>query len=182
MPAPPGPQTWFITGSSSGIGLALTRHILAAGHNVIATSRTPSRTPSVVEEIATHPTNRGRWLQLDVTSAQTIIETTIAEAWELFQGGVDVVVNNAAFAVLGAIEDIGEELIEKQFATNVFGVAKICRAVVPLMRKNGKGCIVNVSSALGLSTWPSCGVYGASKFAVEGELSTHSQMGVNVAE
>jgi NAD(P)-dependent dehydrogenase (short-subunit alcohol dehydrogenase family) len=168
-PPPPRPLTWLITGSSSGLGLSLTRHILSQGHNVIATSRHPSRTPTLVSEITTSP--RGHWLALDVTCPSSTITSTINHAWSLFPRGIDVVVNNAAYSVLGAIEDIPEEQVRANFDTNFYGVLRVCKAILPLMRQRGSGTIVNVSSLLGLYSYPSCGIYAATKWALEGESS-----------
>lgn len=159
------PLTWLVTGSSSGLGLALCRHILSQGHNVIATSRNPARTPDLVREIES--SQRGKWITLDVNKPQDEINTIINDAWALYPGGIDVVVNNAAFAVLGALEDIPEAQARANFDTNVFGVLRVCKAVLPGMRRRGSGTIVNVSSAVGLSVWPALGIYSATKFAVE---------------
>lgn len=97
------PKTWLITGSSSGFGLTLARTALAHGHNVIATSRNPERTPAYVKEI--EASGRGKWLKLDVTSDASTIKAAIDRAAKVF-GGIDVVCNNAGYSVLGAAEDI----------------------------------------------------------------------------
>lgn len=83
--------------------------------------------------------------------------------------GIDVLVNNAAYCVVGAVEEVGVEQVGRMFETNFLGVLRVQRAVLGRMREKKSGCVVNLSSALGMSTWPSCGLYGASKFAVEGE-------------
>ena len=159
------PLTWLVTGSSSGLGLALTRHILSQGHNVIATSRNPARTPDLVREVES--SGRGKWMTLDVTKSQDEINAIINQAWTLFPGGIDVLVNNAAFAALGAVEDIPETQAHANFDTNVFAVLRLCKAVLPGMRGRGSGTIINVSSAVGLSVWPGLGIYSATKFAIE---------------
>ena len=81
-------------------------------------------------------------------------------------------VNNAAYSVIGAVEEVPVEQVGAMFETNFFGVLKVQRAVLGRMRGRGEGgCVVNISSALGVTTWPGCGLYGASKFALEGECS-----------
>lgn len=113
------PRTVLITGSSSGFGLALTRHFLSHGWNTIATSRNPSRTPELVAEVeAKHSIvgrGRGKWLQLDVCESQEVIDGVIAEAERVFAdgkgeggGGLDVVINNAGYSILGPLETVNE--------------------------------------------------------------------------
>ncbi|EXJ96348.1 hypothetical protein A1O1_01474 [Capronia coronata CBS 617.96] len=159
------PSTWLITGSSSGFGLALVRYILSQGHNVIATSRNPSKTPELVEEI-TSTSGRGRWLALDVTWPKAEIEAVIEEAWTEFDG-IDVLVNNAGYSVLGAAEEIPEDQAKAQFEVNFWGLVRTSQAVLPRMRARGTGTIVNVSSIAGLDAIPTCAIYAGSKFAVE---------------
>ena len=158
----------LITGcSSSGFGLSLVHHFLTKGHKVIATSRNPGRPPDKVSAVNDHASGNGRWLQLDVSSPQGKINATIAEASEIF-GLIDILVNNAGYSVMGAVEDIDEAKAKTQFETNYWGVFRMCRAVLPSMRERKTGTIVNVSSVGGLDCLATSGVYGASKFAVEG--------------
>jgi NAD(P)-dependent dehydrogenase (short-subunit alcohol dehydrogenase family) len=164
--APSKPLTWLVTDSSSGIGLALTRHILSQGHRVIATSPNPAKTPDLVAEINAHP--NGKWLQLDVSSSLDDIRLALASVWSLMSEGIDVIVNNADFKVLGATEDIPEDQAKAEFETNFWGVLRLVKAVAPSMRRRGSGAIVNVGSALGLTVWPAMGIYAASKWALEG--------------
>lgn len=159
------PQTWLITGSSSGFGLLLARTILARGHNVIATSRNPSRTPEYVKEVES--TARGKWLTLDVTADAATIKTTIQEAHKLF-GRIDVLINNAGYSVLGAAEDIPEDQAKAQFEVNLWGAIRVTQATLPIMRAQRSGTIVMLSSIAGIQAAPSCAVYAASKFALEG--------------
>lgn len=160
--------TWLVTGSSNGIGLALVRYILrSTSDNVIATSRNPSKTPELVQEIEAHP--NGTWVTLDISWPQDKITEAIAAADALFEGGITAVVNNAAFAVMGAIEDIAEEDAKAEFETNVWGTLRVCKAAIPRMRGRGRGTIVQVSSLLGLTVFPALGIYSASKFALEGK-------------
>lgn len=161
-------NTFLVTGSSSGFGLSLVRLLLARGHNVIATSRNPSRTPSLVEEVNDHPSGRGKWLKLDVTAPQHTINQTFDDAEKLF-GPIDVLVNNAGYSVMGAVEVIDEDKARTQFDTNYWGVMRTIKAVLPGMREKRRGVIVNVSSIGGLNSLATSGVYGASKFALEGE-------------
>jgi NAD(P)-dependent dehydrogenase (short-subunit alcohol dehydrogenase family) len=170
--ATPPRKTVLITGSSSGFGLALTRHFLSgpANWNVVATSRNPQRTPDLVAEVES--SGRGAWLQLDVCDAQFKIDEVIAQADRLFDGsGVEVVINNAGYSVLGVVETIDEEAARKQMDANFWGTLKVCKAVIPGMRARGRGgWIVNFSSIAGLMAGMTCGVYAGSKFAVEGEF------------
>lgn len=159
--------TWLVTGSSNGIGLALVRYILSTGDNVIATSRNPAKTPELVKEVESHP--NGKWFALDISWSQEKLTQAIGEADALFEGGINAVVNNAAFAVVGAIEDIPEEDAKAEFDTNVWGTLRVCKAILPKMRQRGGGTIVQISSVLGLTVSPALGMYSASKFALEGK-------------
>ena len=161
------PKTVLITGSSSGFGLSLVHHFLNKGHKVIATSRNPGKTPDEVSAVNKHSSGHGRWLQLDVTSPQDNINATVAEASKIF-GPIDILVNNAGYSVMGAVEDIDEAKAKTQFETNYWGVFRMCRAVLPSMRERKTGTIVNVSSIGGLDCLATSGVYGGSKFALEG--------------
>lgn len=157
--------TWLITGSSNGLGLALTRYVLSTGDNVIATSRNPAKTPELVKEVKSHP--NGEWIPFDNTWSQDKIQQVVDSAETLFPGGIDVLVNNGAYSLLGAVEDVPEEQAKAQFETNFWGPIRICNTILPLMRQRGRGTIVNVSSLLGLTTWPAMGFYSATKFALE---------------
>jgi NAD(P)-dependent dehydrogenase (short-subunit alcohol dehydrogenase family) len=148
-------QTWLVTGSSNGIGLALVRYILSTGDNVIATSRNPAKTPEVVKEIESYP--NGKWATLDIAWPQDKINQAIKEADALFEGGITAVVNNAAFGVTGAVEDVSEEDAKAEFDTNVWGTVRVCKA------------ILQISSVMGLVVSPAYGIYCASKFALEGK-------------
>jgi len=158
------PKTWLITGSSSGFGLLLVRSILAQGDNVVATSRNPSRTPDLVKEVES--TSKGKWLTLDVTSGATTISTVIEEASKIF-GTIDVLINNAGYSIFGAAEEIAEDRAKAQFEVNFWGLIRVSQAVLPIMRAQRSGTIVNMSSVAGLTASPSCAIYASSKFAVE---------------
>ncbi|KAL4910558.1 hypothetical protein BDW74DRAFT_164449 [Aspergillus multicolor] len=138
-------RVWLITGASSGFGALLAEKALQAGHHVIALGRT--------------------WLQLDVTSKATKeqVEAAIKDAG----GRIDVVINNAGYGLLGSIEDISEDELDTQFQTNIYGVVRVIKAVLPLMRAQRSGTIVNLSSIAGFAAGPSSAAYSMSKFAVE---------------
>ena len=163
---------WLITGCSSGIGLSLARYALCRGHHVIATSRNPSKVLDLVAEIEAN--RQGKFIALDPNSSLEDIEAALEPAWNAFPGGgIDVLVNNAAYSVLGAVEDISDEQAKAMFETNFFGVLRLIKAVLPSMRKRGSGTIVNISSLVGMTVFPAVGIYGASKYAIEGVSRTH---------
>ena len=157
--------TWLITGSSSGLGLAFAREILAQGHNLIATSRNPDKDSKLVEEVQSNA--QGRWRTMDVSWPRQQIERVTREAWEDFDG-IDVLINNAGYSILGAAEDIPEDKAKAQFETNFWGLIRVTQAILPLMRSRKTGTIVNISSAAGIDPLPTCAVYAGSKFALEG--------------
>ncbi len=169
--APSGDKklTWLITGCSSGIGLSLARHVLSRGHNVIATSRNPSKVPDLVAEV--EASSRGKFIALDPNASLDAIKVALDPVWKAFPGGgIDVLVNNAAYSVLGAVEDISDEAAKAMFETNFFGVLRVIKAVLPSMRERRSGTIVNISSLVGMTVFPAVGIYGASKYAIEGML------------
>ncbi len=149
----------LITGASSGIGRAAARHLAELGYRVYGTSRG-----------ACPDTGGVTMLQMDVTDADAVsagIQTILAR-----EGRLDVVVNNAGFGYGGAVEETSIDEARATFETNVFGVLRVCRAALPVMRAQGAGLIVNVSSIGGLMGMPFQGLYAASKFAVEGLTET----------
>ena len=155
-------RTWFITGASSGLGAAIARAALRAGHRVAATARDSVRLASLAE---TAP-ERVLALSMDLTAPDQI-EAAIAAA-EAWHGGIDVLVNNAALGYLAAIEEGEDAKIRTLFETNVLGAAHAIRAALPGMRDRGRGAIINVSSFNGVVAMPSLGYYSATKFALEG--------------
>ena len=155
------PPIWLITGSSQGIGLALTRYALSQKHTVIATSRNPGKTPELVRDIEA---GGGHWLALDVTGNDVEEVVRVAEA---LYGRIDVLVNNAAYCVLGSVEEVPLALYREQMETNFYGPVRIMQAVLPGMRARRAGCIINVSSATGIISVAGNGVYASSKFALE---------------
>ena len=145
----------LVTGASSGIGEAIAQNLAAAGWRVFGTSRTPRGRIDDVEMIAMDID--------DEVSVDQGVAQILASA-----GRLDAVVNNAGWALAGAVEDTSIAEAQAQFDTNVFGVLRVCRAVLPAMREQGGGHIVNISSLGGAFGMPFSGVYSASKFAVEG--------------
>lgn len=149
-------QTVFITGASSGFGKETAILFQEMGWNVVATMRSPE----AGAELSKLP--HVRVVPLDVRDAASI-EAAVAAA-----GDIDVLVNNAGFAVVGVFESVTREQVEAQYATNVFGLMAVTRAVLPAMRARGKGMIINVSSFGGRVGIPFGSLYNSSKFAVEG--------------
>lgn len=163
--------TWLITGCSSGFGLGIAQVALRAGHSVIATSRNPNKTQDTISAITSK--TKDKWLALDVTASQDSITKTIAEAESVF-GPIDILVNNAAYAVLGAAEEVPEDVARKEYEMNYWGPVKVIRAVLPSMRQRKSGTIVNVSSIAGMTALPIAAFYSGSKWALEDEPPTHS--------
>lgn len=150
-------KTWFITGASRGFGALIRKEVLAGGDAVVATARDPS-------SIADHP--RLLKVPLDVTNEGQAHDAA-AKGVEEF-GRIDVLVNNAGYGLLGAVEEASAIEVERVFATNVFGLLNVVRAVLPYMRKRRSGHIINMSSIGGYTSSSGWGVYCATKFAVEG--------------
>lgn len=152
-------QTILITGCSSGIGRATAKHFAARGWNVAATMRNSEDSGDLGgENVLIVP--------LDVTD-RTSIDQAIEDTIERF-GAVDVVVNNAGYAVIGALEAISPEKIEQQFAVNVFGTIAVTQAALPQFRAQNGGLIINISSIVVRFNYPLGSIYDASKFAIEG--------------
>lgn len=160
MSAKPQAKTVFITGCSSGIGLATAKHFQAKGWNVVATMRNPADVP----ELAQLPNVICPALDVNDTAA---IPRALQDAVARF-GRIDAVVNNAGYALMGAFETLDAEQVRRQFDTNVFGLMEVTRAVLPLFRAQGGGNLVNVSSMVGRIPLPLYSIYNASKHAVEG--------------
>lgn len=150
----------LVTGSSSGIGRATVAAFAAAGWRVAATMRRPD----AAADLAALP--GVKVLPLDVASTESVegaIESTLAGF-----GRLDVVVNNAGFAVDGVFEGMTDEVIRRQFDTNVFGLMRVTRAAIPVFRRQGGGTLVQVSSMGGRVTFPLYSIYHGTKWAVEG--------------
>jgi len=155
-------RVWLITGCSSGFGLALALAALERGQKVVATARNPA----ALAELSTWYPDTCRPLALDVTDAAQV-KSAVAEAAAAF-GRIDVVVNNAGYGLFGAFEELGEEEIARNFETNFFGALQVIRAVLPILRSQGSGHIVNMSAAAVISNYAGFSIYGASKWALEG--------------
>jgi NAD(P)-dependent dehydrogenase (short-subunit alcohol dehydrogenase family) len=155
-------KTWFITGAARGLGAEIARAALAAGDRVVAAARDPARAAEGL------PADAERMLAvaLDVTDAAQAMLAAMAAA-ERF-GGIDVLVNNAGYGQFGAFEENTDAEVERQFATNVFGVFNVTRAVLPVMRRQRSGHIFNISSIGGIRGGQGGSLYSASKFAVSG--------------
>ncbi|KAJ4218057.1 hypothetical protein NW759_008652 [Fusarium solani] len=156
--------TWLITGCSSGFGEILVRQLRAAGDNVIATGRNADIKLAYLKDTG------ATILDLDVTESPTVIQAKINEAWGAYDGGVDVVVNNAGYILSGAVEELTQEDMEKSFRVNFHGPLNITRAVLPRLRAKGKGTLLYVSSQAAWHADPSASGYCSSKFALEGAV------------
>lgn len=154
-------KTWFITGASRGFGLRVARLALEQGDNVVATAR---RAEAVIEALGHR--ERLLALPLDVTD-EAQAQAAAAAAVEAF-GGIDVLLNNAGFGLLGAVEEASAADVERVYRTNVFGLLNVTRTVLPVMRAQRSGRILNISSIGGYRGAPGFGVYSSTKFAVEG--------------
>ena len=154
-------KVWFITGSSTGFGRELAEEALKAGYRVIATARKPEILHDLIEK---YP-DTARAVKLDVTKPEDAAGA-ISSAIDEF-GRIDFLVNNAGYGSIGAIEEVADEQIRRQFETNFFGLLNVTRAALPTLRKQGSGHIFNISSVGGFVSFPSAGIYCASKFAVE---------------
>ena len=155
-------KVWFITGTSSGFGRLLAEEVLAKGERVVATARKPEVLQDLIEK---YP-ETARAVKLDVTNLDDA-KNSVAEAVKSF-GRIDVLVNNAGYALVGAIEEASAEQVKQQFDTNFFGVLNVTREALPILRRQKSGHIVNISSLVGFSALPLLGLYSASKFALEG--------------
>lgn len=154
-------RTWLITGASRGFGTLIAQQALAAGDAVIATARKPE---DIEARLGQHPNLLA--VRLDVTREEEA-HAAVAAGIKHF-GQIDVLVNNAGFGVLGAVEETSASETERLFATNVFGVLNVTRAVLPHMRHQRSGHVINISSLGGYQAYMGWGVYGSTKFAVEG--------------
>ncbi|KAF4626142.1 hypothetical protein G7Y89_g12021 [Cudoniella acicularis] len=154
--------TWLITGCSSGLGEVFVRNILARGDRVIATARNGT------ERLASLKEAGAAVLDLDVTAAQDEIDRKITEAVSIYEGGIDVLVNNAGYIEAGMVEEISHERFVQQLNTNLLGVVDTTRAILPHFRAKKSGVVVFLGSSGGVAGEPGAGAYCASKFALEG--------------
>ncbi|MFI6928612.1 SDR family NAD(P)-dependent oxidoreductase [Nonomuraea spiralis] len=155
-------KVWFVTGSSRGLGRHFVEAALSRGDKVAATART---TASLDDLVATYG-EAVLPLELDVTDKTAVFES-VRRAREHF-GRLDVIVNNAGYAQIGAVEELTEQELREQMETNLFGAVWVIQAALPYLREQGSGHIVQLSSAAGLFAMPLGGAYHASKWALEG--------------
>jgi len=153
---------WLITGCSTGFGRELSRAVLARGYRAVITARNPKS----IEDLVAGREGQAMALELDVTDPAEV-EAAVRQAETAF-GRIDVLVNNAGIGYFGAIEESDEAEVRRMFEINVFGLARMTRAVLPGMRKRRRGHIVNIASIGGIRAFPAVGFYNATKFAVVG--------------
>lgn len=152
-------RTIFITGASSGLGKAAAKLFQSKGWNVIATMRHPEK------ETEPNRLSNITLLQLDVSDAKQIndtVNTAIATQ------SVDVVLNNAGYGLIGVLESLSDEQITRQLNTNLLGAIRITKAFTPYFREKRSGIFINITSMFGLLGYPTCSIYAASKFALDG--------------
>ena len=155
-------KVWFITGCSTGFGRVLTEAVLLHGNRVVATARKPEQLSEIVDQ---YP-ETAKAIRLDVTNPIEVRDA-VSTALDTF-GRIDVLVNNAGYATVGAIEEVSDNAIRHQFETNVFGALDVMRTVLPSMRKRKSGHILNISSVGGFVGFGGTGIYCGTKFALEG--------------
>jgi len=161
LPAPKE-RTWFITGASTGFGRLLAEEVLKAGNKAIVTARNIEK---VIDLEQKYP-GKAKAFTLDVTNYPQIA-SVVAQSTASY-GPIDVLVNNAGYGLIGAVEEVTEDEFMPMFNTNVFGLIRVTQALLPHLRKQGSGHILNLSSISGLIGTAGWGYYNSSKFAVEG--------------
>jgi short-subunit dehydrogenase len=152
-------KTIFITGASSGLGKATAKLFQAKGWRVIATMRTPSNEEELSQLANVH------LYPLDVTDTSKM-QTTVADILKIYS--IDVVLNNAGYGLIGPLEAFSDTQIQAQVQTNLFGVIDVTRAFIPYFRERKGGMFINITSTFGLLGYPTCSIYNATKFAVDG--------------
>ncbi|MFI6800760.1 SDR family NAD(P)-dependent oxidoreductase [Streptosporangium canum] len=155
---------WFVTGASRGLGAEIVREALSRGHGVIATARDAEAV------LKAYPEKPAGLLAVtaDVTSQeqmQAAVDAGLAEF-----GRIDVVVNNAGYGLVGAVEEVSDKAVRDLFDVNVFGVLNTLRATLPMLRAQGSGCVLNIGSVAGFATAPGTGLYGATKVRPRGHF------------
>ena len=155
-------KVWFITGCSTGFGRELASLALQQGNRVVVTARKTSD----IEDIVSPYPETAIAVKLDVTD-KADIKASVEKAMETF-GGIDVLVNNAGIGYFGAVEESEDDEVRLMFDINVFGLANMTKEVLPIMRKQRSGHIVNIASIGGLVSFPAVGFYNATKYAVDG--------------
>lgn len=155
-------RVWFITGSSRGLGRVLAETLLERGERVVLTARNPQQ----VEDLAAKYPGCALAVQLDVTKSEQVREA-VKQAIANF-GRIDVLVNNAGYSTVGTIEEVSDDAVRHLFEANFFGVLEMLRAVLPHMRQQRSGHILNISSMLCFAASATNGFYSSSKLALEG--------------
>ncbi|GAB4097522.1 SDR family oxidoreductase [Brachybacterium horti] len=155
-------KIWFVTGASRGFGRQWTEAALGRGDSVVATARDTSR----LEDLVAEHGDRVLALPLDVTDRAAVFDT-VAAAHAHF-GHLDVIVNNAGYGLFGTVEELSEADLRGAMETNLFGAVWVTQAVLPYLREQGSGHILQVSSIGGITAYPNVGGYNASKWALEG--------------
>lgn len=155
-------KTWLITGCSSGFGRALAEKVLARGDRLVATARDPDQ----LREFKEHHPDACWILPLDL-SDNTSLAPALQNILQLIPR-IDVLVNNAGYGLLGSLENCSDEQIRRNFEVNFFGSLSLIRAILPLMRQQKYGHIINMSAAAAIGNYAGFSVYGATKFALEG--------------
>jgi NAD(P)-dependent dehydrogenase (short-subunit alcohol dehydrogenase family) len=169
---------WFVTGASRGLGAAIVQEALARGHRVAATARDADVVrrafPDSADSLLAAPVD-----VTDELSIRAAVDATIARF-----GRIDVLVNNAGYGQVGAVEEVSDAAVRAVFDVNVFGVLNTLRAALPALRAQRSGHVINIGSVGGFATAPGVGLYGATKFAVEAvSEALHAELapvGVNV--
>ncbi|HTI92271.1 MAG TPA: SDR family oxidoreductase [Puia sp.] len=164
-------KVWFVTGASKGLGLALVRLLLSSGHKVAATSRDIRELESAVGTALASEAPAGERgellpLQVDLTKDDSVKEA-VRKTMERF-GRLDVVVNNAGYSLFGSMEEVSEAEFRQSLDVNVVGPVNVIRAVMPCLRKQGSGHVINISSLAGYRGYGNAASYCAAKFAIVG--------------
>lgn len=162
-------RVWFVTGASKGFGREFVIAALEAGDKVAATARNTDTLSDLVDKYgdAVLP------LRLDVTARDQVL-AAVAAAHEAF-GSLDVIVNNAGYGLFGTVEEINEQQLRDQLDTNLFGAFHVTQAVLPILREQGSGHIIQISTIGGVAAFPTLGGYHASKWALEGLTESLAQ-------
>lgn len=171
-------KTWFVTGTSQGMGLILVKQLLAQGYNVVATARNLSS----LKNAAGISSPQFLPLQVDLVN-EASVKQAVTTALSQFKS-IDYLVNNAGYGMVGGIEESSDQEARANFDVNVFGLLNVTRAILPHMRAAGSGHIINISSVFGLIAGAGWGIYCGTKFAVEGISEALAQevkpFGINV--
>jgi NAD(P)-dependent dehydrogenase (short-subunit alcohol dehydrogenase family) len=155
-------KVWLVTGASSGFGAALTQAIIGSGGLIAATFRKPEPASDFTQQ----QNGKGIGIVLDVTKQEQVV-SAVKQVHEHF-GRIDVLINNAGYGTIGALEEFSMDEIRQQMETNFFGAVAVTKEVLPIMREQGSGHIVQISSQAGFRASAGFGLYNASKFALEG--------------